>query len=121
MQAYVSPTDPLVAELVERLDSNQREDFEERAGIMQFDGLLPRGHAECLAMLDLLRRHPSVLSGVIVLQVELDGGTEWLVTTDLQYARRYITDVGGHEIAVCNLAEVIEAQYGGVAVLTTLG
>ncbi len=84
MQAYVSPTDPLVTELVERLDASQREDFEERAGIMQFDGGLPRGHAEALAMLDLLCRHPSVLSGVTVLQIELDGSTEWLLTTDLQ-------------------------------------
>ena len=64
MQAYVSPTDPLVAELAERLDASQREDWEERAGIMQFDGGLTRGHAECLALLDLLCRHPSVLSGV---------------------------------------------------------
>ena len=38
MQAYVSPTDPLVAELVERLDASQREACEERAAIMQFDG-----------------------------------------------------------------------------------
>ena len=121
MQAYVSPTDPLVAELVEHLDAIQREDFEERAGIMQFDGQLPRGHAECLALLDLLCRHPSVLSGVTVLQIELDGGTEWLLTTDLQHARRYVTNVGGNEIAVHQLADVLLAQYGGIAVLSTLG
>ena len=59
MQVYVSPTDPLVAELVERLDDALREEFEERAAIMQFDGQLPRSHAECLALLDLLRRHPA--------------------------------------------------------------
>ena len=121
MQVYVSPSDPLIAELVERLDASQREDFEERAGIMQFDGQLPRSHAECRAMLDLLRRHPSVLSGVSVLQIELDGGTEWLLTTDLAYARRYVTDVGVHEIAVHQLADVLLTQYGGIAVLNTLG
>jgi hypothetical protein len=118
---YVSPTDPLVAELVERLDPCQREAFEERAGIMQFDGQLPRGHAECLALLDVLRRHPSVLSGVTVLEIELDGGTEWLLTTDLTYARRYVVDVGAHEIAERHLPDVLLTQYGGVAVLTTLG
>ena len=118
---YVTPTDPLVAELVERLDANQREDFEERAAIMQFDGGLPRGHAEALAMLDLLCRQPAILSGISVLQIELDGGTEWLLTTDLPYARRYITDVGGHEVAVRHLTDVLLTQYGGVAVLTTLG
>jgi hypothetical protein len=88
---------------------------------MQFDGKLPRGHAECLALLDLLRRHPSVLSGVTVLEFELDGGTEWLVTTDLAYARRYVADVGGHEIAVHHLPDVLLQQYGGIAVLNTLG
>ena len=118
---YVTPTDPLVAELVERLDASQREAWEERAGIMQFDGGLTRGHAECLALLDLLCRHPSVLSGVTVLEIELDGGTEWLLTTDLQYARRYITDVGGHEVAEHHLPDVLLTQYGGIAVLNTLG
>ena len=121
MQAYVSPTDPLLAELVERLDASQREAWDERAAIMQFDGQLPRGHAECLALLNLLRRHPSVLSGVTVLEIELDGGTEWLLTTDLQYARRYVTEVGGHEVAERHLPDVLLTQYGGVAVLNTLG
>jgi hypothetical protein len=121
MEAYVSPTDPLVAELVERLDASQREAWEERAGIMQFDGQLPRARAECLALLDLLHRHPSVLSGITVLEIELDSGTEWLLTTDLTYARRYVVDVGGHEIAERHLPDVLLMQYGGVAVLTTLG
>jgi len=107
--------------LVERLDASQREAWEERAGIMQFDGELTRGHAECLALLDLLRRHPSVLSGITLLEIELDGGTELLLTTDLTYARRYVVDVGGHEIAVRHLPDVLLTQYGGVAVLTTLG
>ena len=118
---YVTPTDPLVAELVERLDASQREACEERAAIMEFDGGLTRGHAEALAMLDLLCRHPSVLSGIRVLQIELDGGTEWMLTTDLQHARRYVSDVGGKEIAVHQLADVLLTQYGGVALLTTLG
>lgn len=121
MQADVTPTDPLVAELVERLDAGQREAWEERAAIMQFDGQLPRGHAECLALLDLLRRHPSVLSGVTVLEIDLDGGTEWLLTTDLPHARRYVADVGGHEVAERHLPDVLLAQYGGIAVLNTLG
>jgi hypothetical protein len=120
MQPYVTPTDPLVAELVERLDASQREAWEERAAIMQFDGQLSRGHAEALAMLDLLCRQPSVLSGIAALQIELDGGTEWLLTTDLPYARRYVSDVGGNEIAVRQLAEVLLTQYGGIAVLNTL-
>ena len=110
-----------MAELVTRLDDDLREDFEERAGIMEVDGQLSRGHAECCALLDVLHRHPSGLSGISVLQIELDGGTEWLLTTDLQFARHYVADVGGHEIAERNLADVLLQQYGGIAVLNTLG
>ena len=55
------PRDALVADLVRLLNDNQREDFEERAAIIEFDAGLPRGHAECLALLDVLRRNPGVL------------------------------------------------------------
>lgn len=54
--------DALVAEMVTALDDNQREDFEERAAIIEFEANLPRGHAECLALLDILRRNPAVLA-----------------------------------------------------------
>ena len=119
MQAYVTPTDPLVAELVTCLDDALREDFEERAGIMEVDGQFPRGHAECRALLDVLHRHP--FTGISLLQIELDGGTEWLLTTDLDYARRYLADVGSNEIAVRSLADVLLTHYGGIALLNTLG
>lgn len=56
-----APNDALVAVLVSMLDNELREDWEERASIMQFDALLPKGYAECLAMLDLLCRHPEIL------------------------------------------------------------
>lgn len=56
------PVDELVADMLNFLDASQREDFEERAGIIEFDGQLSRGHAECLALLDVLRRHPEVLT-----------------------------------------------------------
>lgn len=45
----------IVEELLTRLSEDQREDFEERAAIMQYDGGLTRDHAECLALLYLLR------------------------------------------------------------------
>ena len=56
------PVDELVADMINFLDAGQREDFEERAGIIEFDGKFSRGHAECLALLDVLRRHPDVLA-----------------------------------------------------------
>ncbi len=58
------PLDKLVAEIVKMLDEGQREDFEERAGIIEDASNVSRAHAECLALLDVLRRHPTVLIGV---------------------------------------------------------
>ena len=56
-----TPLDPLVAEIVTKLDANQQEDFEERAGIIEYDAKLPRAHAECLALINILIRYPEVL------------------------------------------------------------
>ena len=57
-----TPIDPLVADVVAKLSPSLREEFEERAGIVEFDGKRPRAHAECLALLDVLIRHPEVLT-----------------------------------------------------------
>ena len=59
-----TPIDALVAEIVDQLDDNLREEFEERAAIIEFDAHLPRGHAECLALLYVLRRHPFMLTKI---------------------------------------------------------
>ena len=53
-----TPIDPLVADLVNRLDDTLREAYEERAGIIEFEANLPREHAECLALLNVLVSHP---------------------------------------------------------------
>jgi hypothetical protein len=119
--SYVTPSDPLVAELAERLDASQREAFEERAAIIEHDGQLPRGHAECLALLDLLLRHPEVLTGITILRVELDGASEWLLAINPDFARQYLADLGGNQIVAVDLADVVWEQYGGMAMLTTLG
>ena len=52
----------IVADLLNCLDADCREAFEERAGIMEFDAGLDRAHAEALALLDLIRLHPLCLS-----------------------------------------------------------
>lgn len=115
------PIDSLVADLVAKLDDNLREDFEERAGIMEYEAKLPRAHAECLALLDVLHRHPNTLCEVTVLEVELDGETQWLLTTDLDYARQRLADMGGVVVGVLNPAEVVEEQYDGLSMLSTFG
>jgi len=113
---------PFVSDVLERCDAGQLEAFVERAAVLEYEaGCQPRVLAESLAVLDLLRLFPWLLTGLVVLEIELDGATQWLLTTDLPYARQYLADVGGNEIAVLAPAEVVRSQYGGVALLGTLG
>ena len=44
MQNLLTPKDALVAEMIKELDADLREDFEERAAIIEFDAKLPRAH-----------------------------------------------------------------------------
>jgi hypothetical protein len=55
---YLVPLDPLVARAVAQLDEADREAFEERAAIMEYDGGLPRREAErrALALVQADRR-----------------------------------------------------------------
>lgn len=94
-------THEIVSELVLRLDGNLRENYEERAAIMEFDGGLSRDHAECLALLDVVRRHPMALTGVSLSRM---GG---------QYV---LTSTG----EVADLSSVINVEFGGRAGLTKL-
>ncbi|MCO6427619.1 hypothetical protein [Nitrosomonas communis] len=114
-----TPLNPLVADIVAMLDPDMREDYEERAAIMEYEAKMERAQAECLALIDLLRRYPSVLTGVTVLQVELAGAIQSWLTTDLDSARQYLADIGGVEKGILDLVTVIERQYAGIAVLTT--
>lgn len=111
----------IVADLLNRLDADCREAFEERAGIIEFDAGLDRAHAEALAMLDVIRLHPLCVSGITALQIELDGTTEWLLTTDVEYAHSYLATIHSKEIAMVKLTDVLREQYGGIATLGTLG
>ena len=126
MNRYTVPMDSLVATIVSRLDDVQREEFEERAAIMEYDALLPRAHAECLALLDLLQRYPAILCGVSVLQVDVDGATEWYLTDDIHYAQNRLSEMSsgrlcGIECVVLNAAEVIREQFSGLAMLANVG
>ena len=57
----MTPLDPIVEALVNRLDLNRREAFEERAGILHFEANRPREVAEPLALLEVMRTHPLAL------------------------------------------------------------
>jgi len=73
MQSRTTPIDALVAAMVSTFDDALREDFEERAGIIEFEANVPRAHAECLALIDILRRHPEVLGQVIPVKTDPGG------------------------------------------------
>ena len=70
------PKDAIVIEMVDRLGADDREAFEERAAIIEYDRQLPRAHAECLALLAILRRQVRAVEVLQVLQIEMDCGTE---------------------------------------------
>ncbi len=109
--------DQIVIEILKQLDANLLDAFEERAGVMEFDANLARPHAECLALLDVLRRNPGVLSGVTVLQVGGRGSTRWALATDAGLARKRLATMGLIEIGTADLASVIKQQFGGAALL----
>lgn len=46
---------PIVIEMLSALDEGQREFYEERAGILEYDAGLDRPHAEMLALLEVIR------------------------------------------------------------------
>ena len=117
----VEPIDQIVADLLSRLNENLREEFEERAAILEFDANFPRRLAECLGLLDVLRRNLSGLTGVTALQIELDGHTEWLAVTDAEFVRQHLADIHARVIGECDLRIAIEEQYAGYACLTNLG
>lgn len=54
---YPRPEHPVVEEMSAYLNATQRECFEERAGILQFDAGLDRGIAEALSLLEIVRRY----------------------------------------------------------------
>ena len=52
----IQPIDPLVSEISETLTDNLKEEFHERAAIIEFDSNLPRDNAERLAMNAVLEK-----------------------------------------------------------------
>ncbi len=99
------PEDDLVADMVSTLNDNMREDFEERAAIVEFEAKVPRAHAECLALLDVMRRNPARRANVTILKIEFEGTTTWLLSTDLAFARKHLAGIQGITISM-----IVEAE-----------
>ena len=104
--------EPFVAEIIEHLDENLRELFEERAAIMEFDAGLGRAHAECLALLGVLYRYPSVLTGVIAIEIDEQGQRRWMLTSDMSSV------AGPAVLRKAEVAEVLREHFDGIAAMT---
>ena len=116
-----SPPLSLIADLIERLDVELRYEFEERAGIIEFDGEQTRDQAELLALVDLLRSHPGALIGIAALRVQNRGVPAFVFTTDIDFARDQLPSLGVTVIDVVNPAEVIRTHFNGTALLVRFG
>lgn len=114
------PTSP-IADLVQLLDADAREAYEERAGIIEFDANQPREHAECLALLEQLRRNPAALLGMTVLQVEVERTTRFVLTTDVEFARQHLSALDAEVVRRIEPAKLVAARFSGIALLTRIG
>lgn len=99
-----------VAALVDRLDADAREAFEERAGIAEFDGGLPRPMAEALALLEVLRCRPEALLGVRVGSVGCDGRREWVLRASRPPAAEQRTTPDGPDVTLHPIQERSEVE-----------
>jgi hypothetical protein len=78
------PLNQFVADLVGLLDADLREQFEERAAIMEFEGGLARSHAECLALIGALRTSSSALGSEVAIQIEIEGHRRWILANKMR-------------------------------------
>ena len=115
---YPEPLDGHVRRIVAWLDTNRREAFEERAAIAQYDGNLDQEHAERLVCLDILATY-GLPCPVQLLQVEMAGSTDWVLTTDVECTKAMLSELGGKHIVERPVDVVVREQYGDLAVLGT--
>lgn len=114
----MKPVEPMVAALVAQLDADLQEDFEERAAIVEFDANVPRPLAECLALLDVLRRHPGALLGVRALQVALQGRSYVVLAASREGVAERLGLGSQLVIREADLASVVKEQFNGLAFVT---
>ena len=115
--ATPEPLDEHVRRIVARLDAGRREAFEERAGIVEYDAELPREEAERRALLDVLANLGFPLP-VQLLQVEIAGATQWVLTGDAVSLCAELQRQGAERILPVPLADTVREQFADAAFLT---
>lgn len=116
----MTPVNPIVESLLSRLTPDLREAFEERAGIMQFEAGHTRELAEALAMLEVIRTNPLAVSGLVALDMLLDGEPLTIVTADLPLTQQHLKDIHARVVAPVDLVKAVR-RMGMAAVLRPLG
>lgn len=114
---------PFVGDLFERMDDDQVLDWLERSSLVEFDAGRPRPLAEALSLIELLRRHPTILGQGQgqVLAFEHGGATQWLLADSLAHARQLVSDIGGVVVGCHPVTDVVRDQFDGIALLGTFG
>lgn len=115
----MTPVHPIVEALLQRLDSNLREAFEERAGIMQFEAGHPRELAEALAMLEVIRTNPLAVSGLNHLRARFGGEVSSFLYVSPVEAPSRIGIVPFIEAKPLSLNDAVR-QMGSIVVLRAL-
>lgn len=112
---FEKPLHPIVASMVANLNSDLREDFEERAAIMEFEAGLDRTLAEALALLCVLQNHPVCLRPLVALEVQLNGEHRHLITGSLGDTQLRIQTMGGSIVHVLDPIELLRAEFHDTA------
>lgn len=107
----------LIADLLDRLDQDRRYEFDERAGIIEFENGQPHDIAECLALIDLLRAYPGALVGVMAYEVERDGSANFVLTTDVDTAVTSFAATDVRVVRAVDLKAIVAADFDGIASL----
>lgn len=109
-----------IANLLDRLSENLQVEYQQCINQLEFSSEFPAKLTECIGLIVLLRHSLHGLTSVTALQIELDGQTEWLAVTDVEYVRQHLADIHATVIAEVDLRIAIEDQYAGCACLTNL-
>lgn len=114
------PLDAGVARLVAQLDDNRLEVFEERAGILEFDARLPRLEAERQALIQTLARlgFPGQ-APLIALEAEFGAALQWVLVSDEAEGRARLLRLGASTVVRGDARDLLDAQFGGFAWLST--
>lgn len=114
------PLDAGVARLVALLDEDRYEFFAERAGVLEHDARIIRIDAERQALIQTLARYgfPGQAQARL-LQVEVDGGTQWVLAADELDARQRLAGLRVTHVRTVDLTDVLHRQFGDLAWLAT--